>query len=735
MFSVIRKYLFALSLCCSLSVAHAQGQQNPPDTTPPAQEDEVIQINSELIQTGVMVFDRQGRFVDKLKPEDFELRVDGKPVSVSFFERVTAETVASRAAESARPIASTAGDAATTRAPSSLWRGRTIIFFVDDFHLSFEGHKRTRDLISNFVEREMGTDDMAAVVSTSGKVGFLQQFTNDKTVLRAAVERLKYSRDTTATDRRHPPMSEYEAQLIDRYDREVTAVFANILLRERLASNQEDAETQVRSRARTILAHAAVISRNTFATLEQAVRRSAPLPGRKIFFFLSDGFLLDLTNTDASTRLQRITDAAARANAVVYSLDTKGLDSGLPEGTSATSNAAFRVRSGEGWEGQEPLSSLAETTGGRFVRNTNDLKTGLTKSLAEASAYYLLAWQPVATEGSPSEKFRRIEVSVKGRPELKVSVQGGYLDERPKAANASAQTTAQASQSAPENELRAAANSLVPQRSLPTSLVLNYLDEPKDGALLAAALQISSDAVEFTRASDKATASVDLVGNVYNSEGRREAYFRDRLDVSVPTADLDKPGRQDIYYNYQTRLKPGLYQMRVATRDTKSGRTGSATQWINIPDLSARRLALSSLLIGEWTGDAEPKSEPGKAAAAAATAATDEALAGARLSVDRRFPRTSRLRYVVFIYNASRGRAASASPDITLQTQVLRGREVVMSSPPRPVSLAGQDPTRLPYAAEVPLRGIPAGRYMLEVTVTDRVAKTSATQRVGFEVN
>ncbi|HEV2707356.1 MAG TPA: VWA domain-containing protein [Pyrinomonadaceae bacterium] len=731
MLRIAPKYLLTFSVCCCLTVvALAQGQQPTPENVPPAQEDEVIQITSELIQTGVMVFDKQGRFVDKLKVEDFELRVDGKPVPVSFFERITAETVAAATAETRRTGAAPTADA-PTRAPSALWRGRTIIFFVDDFHLSFEGHKRTRDLINNFVEREMETDDLAAIVSTSGKVGFLQQFTNDKMVLRAAIERLKFSRDTTATDRRQPPMSEYEAQLIDRYDREVTAVFANILLREKLASNQEDAETQVRSRARTILAHAALVSRNTFATLEQAVRRSAQLPGRKIVFFISDGFLLDLLNTDASTRLQRITDAAARSNAVVYSLDPKGLDSGLPDGTTATSNAAFRVRSGEGWEMHEPLSSLAETTGGRFVRNTNDLKTGLTKSLAEASAYYLLAWQPVASEGNASEKFRRIEVSVKGRPELKVSVQGGYLDERPKATSAPVQT-AQTSASVPENELRAAANALLPQRSLPTSLVLNYLDEAKGGALLAAALQIRSDAVEFTRTNDKATASLDLVGNIYNSEGKREGYFRERLDVNLPAADLDKGARQDIYYNYQARLKPGLYQMRVAARDAKSGRTGSATQWITIPDLSSRRLALSSLLIGEWTGEAESKAVLDKVAASAAAA--DDALAGARLSVDRRFPRTSRLRYVVFIYNASRGRAQSVSPDITLQTQVLRGREVVLASPPRTVSLAGQDPTRLPYAAEIPLSGLPPGRYVLEVTVADRNAKANAAQRVGFEV-
>src|SRR5688572_32898078 len=55
--------------------------------------DDVIRITTELVQTGVVVVDKQGRFVDGLKPEEFVLKVDGKTVTPSFFERVVAGTV------------------------------------------------------------------------------------------------------------------------------------------------------------------------------------------------------------------------------------------------------------------------------------------------------------------------------------------------------------------------------------------------------------------------------------------------------------------------------------------------------------------------------------------------------------------------------------------------------------------------------------------------------------------
>jgi hypothetical protein len=44
------------------------------------------------------------------------------------------------------------------------------------------------------------------------------------------------------------------------------------------------------------------------------------------------------------------------------------------------------------------------------------------------------------------------------------------------------------------------------------------------------------------------------------------------------------------------------------------------------------------------------------------------------------------------------------------------------------------DLNRIPYAAEVPLSGLPAGQYVLQVTVVDRVAKRSASEHTRFEI-
>ena len=51
----------------------------------------MLRINTELVQTDVMVFDKKGSFVSGLKPEQFELTVEGKPQPITFLSRLEPE--------------------------------------------------------------------------------------------------------------------------------------------------------------------------------------------------------------------------------------------------------------------------------------------------------------------------------------------------------------------------------------------------------------------------------------------------------------------------------------------------------------------------------------------------------------------------------------------------------------------------------------------------------------------
>src|SRR4030095_11270038 len=71
--------------CLLLFPAIARSQTKPDPST---SNQDVIKFDTSLVQTDVMVFDKKGRFVDGLKPEQFLLKIDNKPREISFFERI-----------------------------------------------------------------------------------------------------------------------------------------------------------------------------------------------------------------------------------------------------------------------------------------------------------------------------------------------------------------------------------------------------------------------------------------------------------------------------------------------------------------------------------------------------------------------------------------------------------------------------------------------------------------------
>jgi VWFA-related protein len=709
--------VLVLFLFAQVPAASGQTQQPTPD------EDEVIRVRAELVQASVTVLDKQGRFVDGLKREQFELRVDGKPQPISFFERVGAGSsreATLRAASRGESRAATEKNPNRGDLPD---RGRTFFFFVDDLHMQADSILRARKTILKFLDGEMGQNDQVAISSASGQIGFLQQLTDNKTVLRAAVERLK-PLPQNMSDLQEPPMSEYLALAIqEKYDREVLAFFMEPLLREMVP--RDSAESIVRGRAEQILRQSTARTENSLASLGSLVRNAAALPGRKVVYFLSDGFLLRPSESRITERMRGLTDAAARSGVVIYTADARGLatDPSLDAGSRGVFDVrASRATIGELSAMQEALRAIAEDTGGRALLNTNAVDAAISQTVKETAAYYVLAWQP-SGEAQKGAKFRRLEVVVNGRPDLNVLVQRGFLqatgDET--AAATSGGKAKPEKVKTPAEELRAAIAAVYPTGALPTYLTLNYVDTPKDGTVLTALMSVPYDEFAFNPAEGKNDAAVDIEGHIYNDQGKSGSRFKERLKVS-PVGDVTQTvqARRSVLFNHQVRLTPGLYQMRVAARDVQSGRVGTAMQWIEIPELKSGRLTLGSLQLGERPAT--------KAEGAAATERFVE-----QFNAERRFKRDAHLRFLTFIYNAAPG-ARGTSPDVAIQIQIFRNDRPVVTDEPRKVATEGQDYSRIAYGAEISLNTLTIGRYVLQVTATDRTAKKSVSQRVDFTV-
>lgn len=702
--------------------------QTPQDRT--QSQGEVIRVFTELVQTDVMVFDKQGHVVNGLKREDFELKIDGKPKAIEFFEQVNAGS------DEEAQLAAARGTQPRTKVnsigPVPLDRGRYVFFYIDDLHLDLRGVAATKKLVTKFLDDEMGQNDEAAITSASGQIGFLQQLTDNKVVLRAALEKIPI-RPYNVRDLDSPPMSEYQAMLLENRDLDLSDYFIDETMRRNPGLTRDMAAEIVRGRARRLLQMASHVTVNTLAGLESLVRKANKLPGRKLVFFISEGFFLDNRNSNSIDRLQRITSAAARNGVVIYSMDARGLVSDL---TDASSEQVFdstgrvqRSSLGELAASQDGMYALAHDTGGRAIFNSNDLKPGLLGALKETSFYYLLAWKP-DRDARPTGRFRRIEVKVPSRPDLTVRVRRGFFDVEPEAPTAKAdekkKLAAPNASNAPlgVKQLQDALLSPYPERLLPVSLALTYLYTPDKGATLSASMEIPAEFLTFSLEDGKPKAVLDILGSFLNDRGQRGDGFSGKIDVTPSTQELTEGYRQDVGYTHPTRVEPGLYQVRVAARDQKSGLIGSKSEWIEIPDVKKGKLEMSSLLLGE-------RSESNLAPVSTDAQNASDVVG---LNISHRFHRNSHLRFLFFVYNAAMN-SADNKPDVAVQVQVVRDKQPVITTTLKKIPTEGlSDLGRLPYAAELPLRELAVGSYRLQVTIIDRTSKLSATQQTRFEV-
>src|SRR6185503_14923578 len=193
--------------------------------------------------------------------------------------------------------------------------------------------------------------------------------------------------------------------------------------------------------------------------------------------------------------LRRVLDAATRSGTVVYALDSRGLLTGS-DASAATVGASpgvqARVARAAEQIKRDTLTTLADGTGGFLIRGTNEPLAGLRRMLEDNEAYYLMAYE--STNTKRDGRFRKIEVRIANRPDLKVRTRSGYYAEdasKPAAATrAAAPALTAPSLSVSPAEARALLSAPIDAGGIPVVLRADYVDLPPTGSQVLVRAQV-----------------------------------------------------------------------------------------------------------------------------------------------------------------------------------------------------------------------------------------------------
>jgi len=183
--------LFTTNLVAQSSQERPQQQPPPP---PPQQRrdvqpEDILRITTELVQTDVVVTDREDQMISDLKLSDFEVFENGKKQELQFMEFISVnEPGRSEGSANVPRIAGVDNTVPTDTTAADL--RRVIGFVVDDVTIPSEDMSRVRTMLLDFVDNKMRNGDFVAIIRTVGGRGLLEQFTADRQILRRAVNDL-----------------------------------------------------------------------------------------------------------------------------------------------------------------------------------------------------------------------------------------------------------------------------------------------------------------------------------------------------------------------------------------------------------------------------------------------------------------------------------------------------------------------------------------------------------------
>ncbi len=696
----------------------------PAPTTLPIENDgDVVRITTTLIQIDATVTDKKGNIVRDLKAEDFEIFENNEKQDITNFSFVTTESEPT-SEPGVKP--SKKFDPINTIPPARIRSEnirRTIALVVDDLSLSFESVAAVRDTLKKFVNTQMQSGDLVAIIRTAGGMGALQQFTNDKRQLFAAIEKVRWSPSGSGGISAFAPI---ETTLED--------IVAN---ESRTIDNEEtdrDAAQELNEFRENIFAV------GTLGALNYIVRGMKDLPGRKSVMLLSDGFRLFRTDSDGlrgpTTVLdsfRRLTELANRASVVVYTMDARGLQTLGLTAADDVSGLSFEQlqsrlsdRSSQLFDTQEGLSFLARETGGIAIKNNNDLSGGIEKMLNDQKGFYLIGYTPDSDTFDPAKRrFNKLVVKVK-RPDLRVRFRSGFFGIADEQVRPSAQSPAQ--------QLLTAITSPFGQTGINVRLNALFGNEEKTGSFVRSFLHVDANDLTFTKQPDgKFSAKFDVLAMAFGENGMLVQELDRTYTFNGTEADVKSLQRRGFVYYFSFPVKKsGGYQYRVAIRDQGSSKVGSANQFVEVPKVKKDRhivsgLALKNYTLKQWNNstknsDLNPDEDQ-------PDSVEDTAL--------RKFKRGTILQIGFAVFNARS--TAGQKPDIEIRTRIFRDGKLFYEGVPKPVSLEGiTDLTRIPVTLAISLGTVmKPGDYIFQVIVTDKLAKEKrkfASQFVQFEI-
>ncbi len=585
------KHLVALvALCsCSAMLVAAQGPspsaqpaQAAPQSEAPqpgsSQSGYVLKVTTRLVTLDLIATDSHGNPVRDLKPGDLQIFEEHKsPQKIEHFEYFEKLRMPGNLAANPGP-----SNVISNQLPIDQLKIPPTVVLMDSLNTQTSNQLLSRARMIELL-RTLPLDTPVAVFLLGSSLRILQGFTTDPALLRAALSQ-SISGSTIQKD------PQLDLQNSSNYILNTTAGMGSnqglaVQVGEMQNFENEEYASTVDLRAK-----------ETLGALAQIGQYLSGIPGRKNLIWISESFPISIApNPDTGNdqfagmreygdEVKLVANVLTDAQVAVYPMDIAGLQArqslsasenlSLPQARMTGPAVASRltVEGVDLQENQGTMDELAQDTGGKACKNTNNLSGCVMTALKDSSSYYEISFYPqnVNWDG----RYHKIVVKT-SRPGVKLVYRRGYY---------ALDAASLAKKQPPEDHLRQACADQLPSTTIPLKvqrLAPGELGGPQGG------LQYDL----FISAAGLASAQD---GKSYNLNVRlADCEFAQKNTVfKFNEKTLAKSVSGDVFRSWQSNgiperiaLMPGVdtRRIRFVVLDVSSGLTGA----IDIPVVPA----------------------------------------------------------------------------------------------------------------------------------------------------
>ena len=548
-------------------------QTVPPATPAQASQQPVFRSGVDLIAVDVAIVDKNGNPVTGVRPDQFEVTVDGKPrrvVSAEFVEFASREKPgeATPAAEKPAQLLFSSNEPSAPGAP----RGRLIYLAIDQASFKPLGARGAMEAARRFIDR-LQPDDRVGLVAfplPAISVGA----SRDHSLARAATAKIIGSAQPFRMSGIDKNVSLSEAIDIHAND---SLTLERVLAREcgyaRTSSDRTSCELDVRNTALSIGRNAEFQATRSLQGIEAVIKGLARIRERKTLVLVSAGLpVADRGGIDLQL-IPEIVALGREAAAANLNLFVLHIDSGFLDAFSAEERTISDTLGRDLGMMSAGLETIAGASGGSLARVVAGADFAFDRVLRETAAAYLLGVEPA--DSDRDGKPHRISVKVR-IPNAEVRSRKEFVMPR-----------AEAKPATPDEALAAAFRSDRLQTALPLRVATHSLAGTSNGGNRVIISADIGDAFTGPVEMRFLFAFVDASGKTLPPMAQK-ATLRPRAGGA--------PGW--VSYTSESRLRPGTYTLRFVAADP-AGRVGSVDHAVTVGLKKSETVSLSDLLLVE----------------------------------------------------------------------------------------------------------------------------------------